>query len=132
MDRFFIQLEYNGTKYHGFQKQSKTTKTIQYYLDKALTKIANHKVITTCCGRTDSGVHALNQFVHFDTNSLREIDAWVNGVNANLPDDIAVKNFYKLDKFELPITISSDIAEKLLNKKIQKEEIPMSVKAMYI
>ena len=98
MDRFFIQLEYNGTKYHGFQKQSKTTKTIQYHLEKALTKIANHKVTTTCCGRTDTGVHALNQFVHFDTNSLREIDAWVNGVNANLPDDIAVKNFYKVDK----------------------------------
>ena len=48
----------------AFKNNPKTTKTIQYYLDKALTKIANHKVITTCCGRADSGVHALNQFIH--------------------------------------------------------------------
>ena len=98
MNRFFVQLEYDGTKYHGFQKQPKTTKTIQYHLDKALTKIANHKIITVCCGRTDAGVHALNQFVHFDTSSLRKIDSWIEGVNANLPNDIAVKNFYKVEK----------------------------------
>ncbi len=98
MNRFFVQLEYDGTKYHGFQKQPTTRKTIQYCLDKALAKVANHKILTTCSGRTDAGVHALNQFVHFDTNSVRKIDSWIKGVNANLPDDIAVKNFYKVDK----------------------------------
>ncbi len=98
MNRFFVQLEYDGTKYHGFQKQPKTTKTIQHYLNKALTKVANHKISTVCCGRTDAGVHAFNQFVHFDTSSSRKIDSWIKGVNVNLPDDIAVKNFYKVDK----------------------------------
>ena len=94
MNRFFVQLEYDGTKYHGFQKQPKTTKTIQHHLDKALAKVANHKISTVCCGRTDAGVHALNQFIHFDTSSLRKIDSWIKGVNVNLPDDIVVKNFY--------------------------------------
>ena len=46
MNRFFVQLEYDGSRYHGFQKQPKTTKTIQYQLDKALTKVANHKIST--------------------------------------------------------------------------------------
>ena len=55
MNRFFVQLEYDGTKYHGFQKQPKTTKTIQHHLDKALAKVANHKISTVCCGRTDAG-----------------------------------------------------------------------------
>jgi tRNA pseudouridine38-40 synthase len=98
MSRFFVQLEYDGTKYHGFQKQPKTTKTIQHHLDKALAKVANHKISTVCCGRTDAGVHALNQFIHFDTSSYRKIDSWIKGVNVNLPDDIVVKNFYKVDK----------------------------------
>ena len=98
MNRFFVQLEYDGSRYHGFQKQPKTTKTIQYQLDKALTKVANHKISTICCGRTDAGVHAFNQFIHFDTSSSRKIDSWVKGVNANLPDDIAIKNFYKVHK----------------------------------
>ena len=98
MNRFFVQLEYDGTKYHGFQKQPKTTKTIQHHLNKALTKVANHKISTVCCGRTDAGVHAFNQFVHFDTSSSRKINSWIKGVNVNLPDDIAVKNFYKVDK----------------------------------
>jgi len=98
MNRFFVQLEYDGTKYHGFQRQPKTSKTIQHYLNKALTKVANHKISTVCCGRTDAGVHAFNQFVHFDTSSSRKIDSWIKGVNVNLPDDISVKNFYKVDK----------------------------------
>ena len=97
MNRFFVQLEYDGSRYHGFQKQPKTSKTIQYHLDRALTKVANHKISTICCGRTDAGVHAFNQFVHFDTNSTRKIDSWVKGTNANLPDDIVVKNFFKVD-----------------------------------
>ena len=97
MNRFFVQLEYDGSKYHGFQKQPKTTRTIQHYLERALTKVANHKISAICCGRTDAGVHALNQFVHFDTTSSRKIDSWVKGTNANLPDDIVVRNLYKVD-----------------------------------
>ena len=97
MIRYFVQIEYDGTNYHGFQKQTKTKKTIQHHIDKALSKVANHKVSTICSGRTDAGVHALNQFIHFDTKSKRNIDSWVKGVNSYLPTDIAVKNFFKVD-----------------------------------
>ena len=82
----------------AFKNSQKPLKTIQHHLDKALAKVANHKISTICCGRTDAGVHALNQFIHFDTSSLRKIDSWIKGVNVNLPDDIVVKNFYKVDK----------------------------------
>ena len=52
MVRFFVQIEYDGTNYHGFQKQPKTKKTIQYEVEQALSKVANHKVVTICSGRT--------------------------------------------------------------------------------
>lgn len=97
MTRFFVQIEYDGTNYHGFQKQPKTKKTIQYNIDRALSKVADHKVTTICSGRTDAGVHALNQFIHFDTTSKRKISSWVKGVNSYLPDDISVKNFYQVN-----------------------------------
>ncbi len=97
MIRFFVQIEYSGTNYHGFQKQPKTKKTIQHHIDQAISKVADHKVVTICSGRTDAGVHALNQFVHFDTSSNRKITSWVKGVNSYLPHDISVKNFYQVD-----------------------------------
>jgi tRNA pseudouridine38-40 synthase len=97
MIRFFVQIEYDGTNYHGFQKQPKTKKTIQYEVERALSDVANHKVVTVCSGRTDAGVHAMNQFVHFDTKSKRKIESWVKGVNSYLPEDISVKNFFKVN-----------------------------------
>ena len=98
MPRYFVQLEYKGSNYLGFQKQSNTKRTIQGHLEKALSKIANESVKTTCSGRTDSGVHATNQIVHFDTSSRRSIDSWVKGTNRYLPDDISVINLYKVNK----------------------------------
>ena len=98
MIRYFVQLEYDGTNYFGFQKQKHTRNTIQNKINKALASIANHKVKTVCAGRTDSGVHALNQIIHFDTNSKRTINSWIKGTNTYLPGDIAVKGFYKVDK----------------------------------
>ena len=95
MIRYFVQLEYDGTNYFGFQKQKHTRNTIQNKINKALASIANHKVKTVCAGRTDSGVHALNQIIHFDTNSKRTINSWIKGTNTYLPGDIAVKGFYK-------------------------------------
>ena len=66
MNRFFVQLEYDGSKYHGFQKQPKTTRTIQHYLERALTKVANHKISTVCCGRTDAGFYHNKQSKFYD------------------------------------------------------------------
>ena len=97
MNRFFAQLEYQGTRYLGFQKQKNTKKTIQSQVESALSKVANHKITTICSGRTDSGVHATNQIIHFDSKSKRSTDSWVRGANTYLPNDIAIKNIFKVE-----------------------------------
>lgn len=89
MKRVAIGIEYDGTKYYGFQKQ-KNFATIQEKLELAISKIANHKIDLICAGRTDRGVHALFQVAHFDTNSDRKIDNWLFGINSNLEKDIRV------------------------------------------
>ncbi len=86
--RTAIGLEYDGTAYKGFQKQRNTTRTIQNLVDQSLSNVADHKIKTICCGRTDSGVHAFSQIIHFDTTSYREDKAWVEGGNSFLPKDI--------------------------------------------
>jgi len=59
-------------------------------LDRALSRVADHPVVTVCAGRTDAGVHALSQVVHFETHAKRQAEAWTFGVNANLPRDVSV------------------------------------------
>ena len=97
--RLALSIEYIGSKYYGWQKQNtNSTNTIQYHVDAALTKIANHEIKTVCSGRTDTGVNALNQVVHFDTTSRRLDKNWIDGVNSNLPNDIRIKNIYHFNK----------------------------------
>ncbi|MBT7540800.1 MAG: tRNA pseudouridine(38-40) synthase TruA, partial [Gammaproteobacteria bacterium] len=67
MSRVALRIEYIGSEFHGWQSQSSGVDTIQDYLEKALSKVANHPVKVTCAGRTDSGVHATHQIVHFDS-----------------------------------------------------------------
>ena len=86
--RIAMGVEYEGTAYKGFQKQKSTNKTIQGLVDNALSQIANQSIKTTCSGRTDAGVHAYCQTIHFDTVSYREKKAWVLGGNSLLPKDI--------------------------------------------
>lgn len=90
MPNIALQLEYNGSYFYGFQKQA-DRRTIQAELEKALSKFANHDVQVITAGRTDTGVHAINQVVNFTTSAKRELHGWVRGVNALLPDDIAIK-----------------------------------------
>ena len=87
--RIVLGIEYDGTKYFGWQKQENLL-TVQETVEKALSLIANHKVQVICAGRTDVGVHALGQVVHFDTEVIRPEVAWVLGTNTKLPGDIRV------------------------------------------
>jgi len=87
--KFALGIKYNGGNYHGWQSQ-KNTDTVQDELEKALSMIANHKVNVTCAGRTDAGVHSIQQVVHFKTNVNRLENSWFFGVNSYLPKDIAV------------------------------------------
>lgn len=90
--RIAVEVEYNGSAYSGWQLQKKpAVPTVQQQVEKALSFVANHPVSVICAGRTDAGVHATSQTIHFETNSARSEKAWVCGTNANLPDDIVVK-----------------------------------------
>lgn len=89
--RIALAVEYDGSHYHGWQIQKKpAVPTVQEKLQAALSRVANHDVQVHCAGRTDAGVHASSQVVHFDTTSVRQAKAWVQGVNTHLPDDVAV------------------------------------------
>ncbi|WP_108651516.1 tRNA pseudouridine(38-40) synthase TruA [Dongshaea marina] len=88
--RIALGIEYDGTHYYGWQRQREVA-SVQQELEQVLTKIACHRVDVQCAGRTDAGVHATGQVIHFDTESVRKDAAWTLGVNSNLPKDIAVR-----------------------------------------
>lgn len=90
MARIALGLEYDGRSFHGWQRQLDLP-TLQEPLEAALSQIADHPVIAHCSGRTDTGVHATNQVVHFDTTAVRPLTAWVRGVNCLLPPAVAVR-----------------------------------------
>ncbi len=83
-------IEYYGTLYCGWQKLSHA-KSVQEEVEKALSKVANEPIEVVCAGRTDSGVHALGQVIHFETNVVRPPKSWMFGANTHLPDDISVR-----------------------------------------
>lgn len=87
--RIALGVEYDGSGFNGWQSQP-DGRTVQDALQAALSGIANETIAVTAAGRTDTGVHALEQVVHFDTGVVRPLTAWVRGVNALLPDSIAV------------------------------------------
>ncbi|MEE9451282.1 MAG: tRNA pseudouridine synthase A, partial [Gammaproteobacteria bacterium] len=88
--RIALGVEYNGSQYHGWQNQPGLN-TVQAYLEKALSTVAAHEVKVTCAGRTDTGVHATNQIIHFDTINQRHPKSWIHGANRYLPQDISVR-----------------------------------------
>ncbi|MCR5537630.1 MAG: tRNA pseudouridine(38-40) synthase TruA [Succinivibrio sp.] len=87
--RICLGIEYEGTNYAGFQRQQQLP-TIQGELERALSEIADEQIQLQCAGRTDAGVNATGQVVHFDVKKERPDKAWVLGTNTKLPPDIAV------------------------------------------
>lgn len=87
--RIAMGIEYDGTAYHGWQRQ-KTGTGVQEVLERALSRVADETVEAVCAGRTDSGVHASGQVVHFDTAASRSRRGWLLGANSLLPDDVNV------------------------------------------
>lgn len=88
--RFALGLAYEGTAYPGWQTQP-DRRAVQDRVEAALSELAAEPIRTVCAGRTDAGVHALVQVVHFDTRARRPETAWVRGTNARLPADIAAQ-----------------------------------------
>ena len=87
--RIALGIEYNGSAFCGWQTQSAGC-AVQDALERALSGIAGEKIATICAGRTDAGVHALAQVVHFDCTVARPDSAWVRGTNTALPAGVAV------------------------------------------
>lgn len=95
--RIAIGVSYDGSGLEGWQAQP-SMNTVQDHLERALAGIAGEAVRVTGAGRTDAGVHATGQVAHFDCNAPRPESAWVRGVNAGLPDQIAVQWAKQLDE----------------------------------
>ncbi len=91
MQRVAMAVEYNGAEFHGFQSQPSGVTTVQTALEAALSTIAAEPVTLVCAGRTDAGVHATTQIVHFDTMAQRPERAWALGTRAHLPASIGVR-----------------------------------------
>jgi tRNA pseudouridine38-40 synthase len=90
LNRIVLGIQYDGLPWNGWQTQP-NGHTVQDQLELAIKKFTLTEIHTTCAGRTDTGVHAIEQVVHFDTEIERETFSWVRGVNAFLPASIAVR-----------------------------------------
>ena len=91
--RYFLEIAYDGTRFHGWQVQPNAL-TVQEVLDDCLSKVLRQPVNSVGSGRTDTGVHASQQFVHFDVNEALDIEKSLYRFNRLLPADIAAKNLY--------------------------------------
>ena len=87
--RIACAVEYDGSGFCGWQRQDHA-RSVQGDVEAALSKVADDEVRVICAGRTDSGVHASRQVIHFDTPAERSERSWVLGTNANLPDDVGL------------------------------------------
>ncbi|MBB1440295.1 tRNA pseudouridine(38-40) synthase TruA [Shewanella sp. SG41-4] len=88
--RVALGVEYDGSGFCGWQRQLEVD-SVQAQVEKALSYVANEPITVLCAGRTDTGVHGTGQVVHFDTDVQRPMTAWTQGVNANLPDSVAIR-----------------------------------------
>lgn len=90
MSRWAAGVEYIGAAYGGWQAQSHV-RSVQAEVEFALGRVADHPVRVTCAGRTDAGVHAMQQVVHFDTQAQRSAYSWLLGANSILPPDVSLR-----------------------------------------
>ena len=87
--RICAGVEYDGSVFHGWQRQSHGS-TVQHAIEVAFSSVADEAITVHCAGRTDTGVHATGQVIHFDTHADRSLRSWRLGVNSNLPAQVAV------------------------------------------
>lgn len=100
MQRYFIQLSYDGTAYHGWQVQENTFLTVQQVVNEMLSRLLNEPISVIGCGRTDTGVHAKEFFAHFDSNKdlTKNTDWWIFKFNHALPKDIAIQKIIPVNE----------------------------------
>ncbi len=96
MSRYFLEIKYDGTNYHGWQIQQNAN-SVQAELNKALSTLLQTKIMVTGAGRTDTGVHALQLFAHFDIIQVIDIEKILFKLNSFLPEDISCVNLFKVN-----------------------------------
>lgn len=140
--RIILVLEYDGGRYCGWQSQPANC-SVQDSLELALSKVACTNIRVITAGRTDTGVHALYQVVHFDTQVHRPLTAWVRGVNSFLPDDIAVlwaseanddfhARYSATERHYAYVLVNHPVRPGLLNKKVGWFHQPLNIKQMQL
>lgn len=87
--RIAMGVEYDGSHFVGWQSQ-REGETVQQNVERALSKVADHPIKIFCAGRTDTGVHANEQVIHFETNALRKHYSWLSGCNTYLPKSVSI------------------------------------------
>ncbi len=97
MRRIKLVVAYDGTGYNGWQVQS-SAPTVQGELERAIGRVLKHRVRVVGAGRTDTGVHAFGQVVHFDTDSTMDVDVMLKAFNANLPSSIVVRDVCEVEQ----------------------------------
>jgi tRNA pseudouridine38-40 synthase len=127
MQRYFIQLAYKGTNYHGWQIQDNAP-TIQAEINKALSILLNQTIETIGCGRTDTGVHASDYYAHFDCLEIKDIPQLIYKLNKFLSQDIAV---YKILKVKNDANARFDAIERTYNYYITKRKDPFLTESAY-
>lgn len=141
MQRIALAVEYKGSDFHGFQTQPNGVKTVQQALEYALSKVANEPITLVCAGRTDAGVHATNQIIHFDTLAKRLPKAWVMGTRPHLPDEVSVKwakdvppnfhaRFSALNRTYRYLISDAKTSSALLHDQITWSSRPLSIEKM--
>ena len=96
MSRFFLEIKYDGTNYHGWQIQQNAN-SIQAEINKAMSTLLQKEILVTGAGRTDAGVHANQLFAHFDTDVIFDLERIQFKLNTLLPDDISCSSITKVD-----------------------------------
>jgi tRNA pseudouridine38-40 synthase len=138
--RIALGIEYLGSKYHGWQRQQGLA-SIQASLERALSQIAHQPIEIYAAGRTDAGVHATGQVVHFDSSIDRGESAWIFGTNTLLPEDIRVKwakavpesfhaRFSAASRSYRYIIDNSRSRSAILSQQLTWHPIPLDIKAM--
>lgn len=94
--RFFIEFSYNGSNYHGWQRQPSQT-SIQERFEDCISKILSSNISLTAAGRTDTGVHAKKMFAHFDYDKEFDCLKTIHQLNSFLPNDISVRNIFRVN-----------------------------------
>jgi len=138
---FATGIEYSGTAYSGWQKQ-KHASSIQQHVEDAIGYVADHPVQLVCAGRTDAGVHAVEQVGHFETTAQRDERAWLLGSNCRLPRDIRIKwiravddnfhaRFSAIARSYRYIILNSPGASALLHGRVSWESSPLNHESMH-